>query len=230
MNDDKVITGLQAAQHFKYYMQFKQSYIVDKVELRRIAAKSLYCKYKKHFDKLVEIFSKHELDVAAYIKFYVLSYQKSERDIRDSLLSMKTVDAFIDYLKTIEKKQQIYKWFEKSVENISSDCISMEFFSTKDYIRELVASKKLAQYYLTGKISKYWLAAIPTFKKVIDHLDDMSKAEFKEVYDRFDIYNTEINEAFLMLKQCKANPLKITDDAIFQKRQLLNRFEKSLKK
>ena len=43
----------------------------------------------------------------------------------------------------------------------------------------------------------------------------MSKAEFKEVYDRFDIYNTEINEAFLMLKQCKANPLKMTDDAIF---------------
>lgn len=57
---------------------------------------------------------------------------------------MKTVDAFVDYLKTVEKKQQIYEWFEKSVENISSDCVSMEFFSTKDYIRELVSSKKLA--------------------------------------------------------------------------------------
>lgn len=217
------ISGLKAAQYFKYYLQFKFSFITEKIELRRIAAKSFYTKHKKYFDKLVLIFNKYNLDVIKYIEFFVAHYGKLEKDISEDLLNMKSINAFVDHLKTIEKRKQIYKWFQKSVDNISNDCIALDFYSTKDYIRELISSRKLAQYYLTGKISRYWFAAIPNFKKVIVKLDKMSQDEFKDIYDRFDIYNTDINKAFLMMKSIKVNPIRYTDEIIFKKRQQMKK-------
>lgn len=105
----------------------------------------------------------------------------------------------------------------KSVNNIVEDCIEGGFASSKDYFRQLFKEKRLANYYLTGKISKYWFAAIPTFKQVVSKMDELSKEEFKDVYESFDIYNTEINEAFLRERSCKVNPFKFTDEVLSQR-------------
>jgi len=214
----KEVTPEQAAKYFKYLQQFKLPYIVNKLDLRRVPYKAFYGDHKKQFDAIVEIFKKYDMDVIEYIKFFVNCYGKLERNIQDELVNSKTFSAFIEYLKAEERKAKVFEWFMKSANNIADDCIALDHLSTKDYLRELISTRKLAGYYLTGKISKYWFAAIPSFKKVILKLDKLSRDEFNDVLTRFDIYNTEINEAFLKMKKCKVNPIKFTDELIFQKR------------
>jgi len=46
----------------------------------------------------------------------------------------------------------------------------------------------------------------------------MSRDTFSELYDRFDMFNTEVNEALLMVKSFKANPIVMTDEALFKAR------------
>lgn len=186
--------------------------------MRRVAWKSLYHKHQKQFDKLVEVFQKYDIDVFKYIEFFVKHQKKSERNINDELLCMKSIESFEEHLKVEEKRKKAFKWFMKSVENISSDCVALNILTTKDYIRYLIQTRKIGNCYLTGKISRYWFAAIPSFRKLASKIDHLSRDELADVFNMFDIYNSEINEAFLLMKNCKANPIKVTDEAIFQKR------------
>ena len=118
-------------------------------------------------------------------------------------------------MKEEERKVKIYGWFMKSINNIALDCIDLGFLSSKDYLREMIVQRKLAGYYLTGKISKYWFAGIPSFKKVIAFLDELSRDEFHDRFEKFDISNTEINKATMKMKNCTVNPIKMTDAVIF---------------
>lgn len=212
------ITPEQAAKYFKYLLQFKLSYIVRKLDLKQVPSKSFYTKHKKKFDTLVAIFNKYQIDVISYLKFFINDYGRSENNIEKELVDVKSIDAFIQHMKEEERKVKIYGWFMKSVNNIARDCIDLGFLSSKDYLREMIMQRKLAGYYLTGKISKYWFAGIPSFKKVILVLDNLSRDEFNDLFEKFDIYNTEINKASMKMKNCKVNPIKITDEVIFQMR------------
>lgn len=165
------IDGLYAAQYFKYCLQFSLSYIVEKLEFRRVAAKSLYAKHKKEFDSLVAIFKKYNIDVKKYIEFFTGKYGKVEKDIKSDLVATASLSRFIEHLQAQEKSMKVYKWFMKSANNIADECIANGTLSAKDYIRDLIRDKKLAAYYLTGRISRYWIAGIPKFKHIIKKLD-----------------------------------------------------------
>lgn len=214
----KIAKAENVAQYFKYLQQFNFDFIEQKLDLRRVPWKTTYHKYQKSFDKLVHIFNKYGLDVFKYIDFFVKVSKKSERNIRDELVSAKSFEEFEVYLAAEEKRKKAFKWFMKSVENIANDCFEMGILTTKDYIRHLIATRKIGSCYLTGKISKYWFAAIPTFKKFADKIDSLSRDELTEVFKMCDIYNSEINEAFQLMKNCKVNPIKVTDEAIFKRR------------
>ena len=66
----------------------------------------------------------------------------------------------------------------------------------------------------TGRISVYFLAAIPKFNRVIPKLDPLSQDELHILKDRFDMYNTDVNEAHMRFKSLKANPLKLCDEVL----------------
>ena len=221
--DNCIQSPFEIAKYFKYMQQFKLDYIIDKQPLNRIQCKSFYVKNKKIFEKAYDIFNKYHLDIYNFIDFYINFFDKSNKTIEKDFLSVNAFNGYQSYLCQQDKNKKIYKWFEKSVENISNDCIAYDFFNVKDYIRHLIVTRKLASYYMTGKISKYWFCGIPGFKKIILKLDNISKDEFMEIYDKFDIYNTEINNAFLYFKNMKVNPIYITEQRIFQKRNVINK-------
>ena len=106
----------------------------------------------------------------------------------------------------------------KSVNNIVEECVDNNWFTTKDFLRNLIDQKKLGNWYVSGKISKYYLAAIPNFWKIVPQLDHFSKIELDQVASRYDIYNREINETFLKLKNFKVNPIAMTDTLIYERR------------
>lgn len=122
-----------------------------------------------------------------------------ENDINSSLVCGGTMARYADWLKAIDKRHKIYKHFIKSAKNIARECNELGYCSTKDFMRYLIKSKKIAEYYVTGKISLYYFAAIPNFKKIIPKLDLFARDEFHKIYDRFEMYNAEITDAFMKI-------------------------------
>ena len=204
--------GEKAAELFKYYSQFNPRVrIYAPVQLNRISARGLYMRHKKAFDDLYAFFSTHGLDVGRYIEFFAKDRAYLEEDIDKWLFSKQSISDYMAKLQLVDKKKKIYAWFNKSVSNIVNMCIEGDYMSGKDCILDLVRQKRLAQEFMAGRISKYFFAAMPNFKSLIPKLDYFSKLEFSELYDKFDIYNTEINDVFIQYRNRTVNPLDIVD-------------------
>lgn len=214
------IDGYKAARIWKWARQYSEGgkHLRFKLTLERTTAKRIYQEHKEVFDRLAKVFAENKLSPLEYIKFFAIEHNGAEAQIDQELLDPKTIMAFEASKQANVKKKQIYTWFMKSVNNIAEACVENGWFTTKDFMRHLINEKKLAGWYASGKISKYYLAAIPNFWKIIPKLDYFSKLELKQVAERYDIYHTEVNEAFLKLKKFKINPIALTDAIIYEKR------------
>jgi len=210
------IDGEFVARYFKYFLQLKNPYVVYKISVDRVSAKSIYLKHKHQFDALAKLCNKYQIDVVRYIDFYINKLNKFEKDIDANFISIDTINKYIESLQINSLYSKIYKNFIKSVKNIVEDCINLNFNSVIDYFRYLISNKMLSSYYAAGKISTYYFAAIPKFKNVIEKLDNISKDEFSTLYERYDKYHSDINEAFLKIKNIKINPIKYTNDEILK--------------
>ena len=223
MCEDSKIDGQYAAKYFKYKMQFKLGYITQKLDFNRVFAKSFYCKYKKHFDRLVKVTDECNVDVLQYIAFFVDDYGKLDRDIPEKLCDPAIFNAYISHVKSQKKLHGIYDVVLRSAQNIARDCVELRCPSAKEYVLQMFKHKNLAAYYLTGKISRYWFAAIPSFKKLIFKLDQMSREEFHDVESMFDIYSKDVNDAFVMMTSRKVNVFHLTDELISKMRASASR-------
>lgn len=212
-DSNTALSGKRAAHIFKYFIQFNKSY-VRPTSFNRISAKGFYDKHKTAFDSLAAIFSKYSLDMTAYIKYFVIELGKTERDIDEHLVSKLMINSYAAYLSVIDKRRGIYKSVMRTVKNLSDLCADEHLFSAKECIRWLIQEKKLGQYVMGGVISKYFLAGIPKFDKIVPKLDYFSKAELSDLVTRYDIYNTDVNEAFMYVKNTMLNPLKLLDTSL----------------
>lgn len=106
----------------------------------------------------------------------------------------------------------------KSANNIADDCARLGYVTTLDYLRYLIRERKLAAYYLTGVISKYYLAAIPKFPELVSKLDQLSKDEFQLLCGKYEKYNIDIKEAMLQEKKQILSVMNYTDDLILSRR------------
>lgn len=210
-----VDSGYKVACIFKYYAQFKNDKIKCPLGLRQIQAKTFYREYKKIFDKAYQLFSKYNINITNYIIFFINIEHKTRFQLQTEFLTSQMINKYIDYISSREKYQKIYNHFTKTINNLAQFAIDNDFLTTKDVLRYLIQSKKLAHYYIAGIISKYYLAAIPSMKQIILKLDTISKDELIDIYNKFEIYNSDITSAYLTFKSQKVNPIKLTDLAIF---------------
>lgn len=208
------ITPQCVAQYFKYCMQFNNPAIIIKQDFHRVFSKSFYYKYKSQFDVLVKLFSKHKLNAIDYIDFFINEYHKNINDIKTLLVSSQAIHAYMNSIEIKRQKQKIFTWIQKSIDNIVNDCIEQNCHSVKDYVIDLIRTHKIANYYLTGRISKYWFSAIPNFKKIIKRLDSISQDEFRDIYDKCDIYCKDANDAYYMANHHHLNPIKAADECL----------------
>lgn len=220
-----LVDGYKAARIWKWARQYSESgnkRLKFKLPLERITAKKIYQDHKTAFDTLARVFAENNVSPLEYIKFFAIEYNGSEQMIDHELANPNAITAFEVSRQANAKKKQVYSWFMKSANNIADACVENGWFTTKDFMRHLINEKKLAGWYASGKISKYYLAAIPNFWKIVPKLDHFSKLELKTVADRYDVYHTEVNEAFLKLKKFKVNPIALTDAIIYDKRRGIN--------
>lgn len=210
-------SGYKVSKIFKYYSQFNNSNISQPLPFERITSKSIYNKYKCIFDKIGELFEKYDIDVMSYLKFCILEKKINQKTIK-TILSRYILLQYIEHEQILCKRKYIYTCFKRSVDFISSECIKMGYPRSLDYIRYLISEKKLATYYISGKISKYYLSAITNFPKVIDKLDQMSQDEFHQISIMYDKYHLDIKEAMIQENKQYINVFKYTDQTIEKKK------------
>ena len=212
--DNQNLDGLSIAKMLKFYMTKKSDSFAYKKTYSKKGVLSFYSKHEDMFNKAAELFRKHNVDAQAYAKWLVFKNGINESNI-DNFMSKLMLSRYAEHLEIKQKRAKIYKQFIQTVDNIVEDCLNNGFNTVADYFIWLIDSKKLSAYYVSGKLSDYYLASIPTFKKIINKLDDFQKVDFKELYDRFESYNIAATEAILQEKNIKINPIKFTNDKIF---------------
>lgn len=213
-NQKRLIDSYAIAQFLKYKLQYKNAKIENAIPLPMIKAKAFQQKYHAQINKLIKIVQSFEnFDVYKYLSFFVDNIYKNDCDIK-TLVSTYNFTQYKNYLEYLEKQERIYGYFMKSVNNIVNDCKQLQIFSAKDYLRYLIQNKKLSQYYVSGRISCYFFAAIPKFKMLIDKLDPLTRSDFSELYNMYEMYNAEIVKVFLKKTNKKINPLAIVNQAL----------------
>lgn len=218
------VSGEGLARLFKYLRLRKDPSPgqTGSVPLGRVSAKAFYQGHRKAFDAVSLFFSTHGLDARPYIRFFVCDLAKTGRDVDECLYSRSALSGYAAKLQAAEKREKVYSWIAKSVRNVADMCAAEGYVTGRDCVLALIRSKRLAQEYVAGRISKYFLAAIPSFRDVIPKLDHFARAEFADLLDKFDIYNTEANAACLARRNRVANPLDMVDRELRRRRKAVS--------
>lgn len=197
--------------------------VIYAVPERRMAARAMYKSHSDTFNKLVSFFSSNKLDIRKYLRFMATDIRLHNDEIDEKLMSKWGLNLFAERLASEENNAKIYRWYSKSIKTIAETCLGSECASTADFLRKLIREKKLAPWVVAGRISAYYLAAIPDFPKVVSRLDQISRDELAFISSRYDMYNTEVNKAVLAFERRKANPIRATDEMIEKMRPEWNK-------
>lgn len=217
---NETINGIQLAALVKYTAQFHNPYIVKPLPIQKISPITLYNKNKRLFDKMAEVLSKYNIDAMSYVNFYFDVLKKHTKDLQTSFASITTMRQYLEHIVIKESRAKVYKYFMKSVNNAADECIKRGYNNVIDFIRHIVKNHKVSAYLVSGKLSIYWFAAIKGFKKVIEKMDPISRDEFSRLYDRFDKYSEDINQAMIQMKNISASAIKMTNDEIATRKNI----------
>lgn len=216
--------GEHIAKIFKFYRRLQNPYVSHDLPVKLVPARDFYREHKESFDKFAELASKNNFDVDQYMK-YCVSCGIDERLVEKCLKSTMMLNKYEAYVAKREKRKKIYRWFVNSAKNIAEECIDEGYFTTKDLLRDLIRKQKLSGYIITGRISIYYFAAIPNFDKAIPKLDYFSQMELQQLQNHFEIYHSEVNKAFIQVKNCMVNPIDFTDRLICKMRDRKKKIE-----
>ena len=210
--------GEQVAKLFKYYRLLQKTYGKKSIPLKLVSGKDLYAKNKKMLDDFASLAAKHSFNVEPYIKWCIAhGIDESNFDVCFSSSTM--ISKYKIHVERAAKRKQIYRWFMKSAKNIARECVESQYFTARDFLKALIDSKQLGAYVASGKISVYYLAAMPSFSKLVSKLDYFSRLELRCLEEHFDIYHSDVNKAFIMMKNKMVNPIEFTDLLICKMRE-----------
>lgn len=212
--------GLYFATLFKFYRQRLIPRIVRPLPFNRIRAKTMYLAYEKTWNKIAEVCAKYGLDSDMYVKFLVFEKHCTETSAADMFFSRKTLMDLQEYLMRIEKRHDVFQHFQKSADAVADMCVQHGYGSARECLVNMIKDKTIGKNYVCGILSRYYLSAIPRFNTIIDKFDSFSRDDLMDIKINYDIYNTEINEAFLHYRHNKVNPFAFTDNLIFEKKRV----------
>lgn len=205
--------GAECAKYFKYYAQFQKFGIKRPLSVEQVGYRTLYLKYKSIFDGLGNVFSSRGLEVEPFIRYFIQEGKHGEDDVK-SITDRRTFEDYKDFIQRGHKMKSIFKWFMKSVGNVARECVECGYFTARDFLKAVIDRKVLGNYVAGGRISKYYLAAIPNFDKIVPRLDYFSRCELADLVKYYDVYSVDVNNAMKYVKNVSVNPLDLTNKAI----------------
>lgn len=219
--DERLITDPMAfAKCFKYYAQFSNPYIDHPIPFDRISAKTLYKRHKADFKKFFAIFRKFDLKLTDYVVFFIGEMNLHTKSINTFF----TKEMFQSYVKFLSDKAQVDKVCQLTIK--SAQFLAMEAKRRGETtaigcLKAIIRDRVLANYFFTGKLSAYFLAAIAGFKAVIPKLDQISKDELKVLDCRFESYKVATYSAFAEKYGKTINVIELTNEIISGKLSII---------
>jgi hypothetical protein len=213
MSKEDDIPGEALARVFKYYLQFqKQGVVTRPIPAEKIRARGLYEKGKPHWDKVAAVFSKHGLDPAKYVKFLVEQLRFTDRTDPASVSDPASLRKFQAYVQYEKKRDGAYEQYNKTVRWLAAKCLENRKRGS-ECLSGVLKSGNLAQLYVCGIMSKYFLAAIPGFGQAVDKLDHFARNELWDFKGKYDIYRAIVCDAFIKKEGRKPDPVQDVDFA-----------------
>lgn len=210
--------GYAAARAYKFYRQLANPRLARLVPESRVSARGVYAANKAAFDGVAAFFAKAGLDARKYIRFMAVDMNVRAADAGSKLASKWGLNMFAGRLAEEENRKKVYAWYRKSVDAVAEACLDSDCAGAADFLRRLIREGKLAAWVAGGRVSAYYLAAVPGFRKAAERLDPIGRAELAFISDRYDVYNTAANDATLAFERRKANPVKATDERVAELR------------
>ena len=183
------------------------------VDVRKMHSpyKSVYKNHQEAFTTLANFAAKCNMDAKRYILFCIteLNVMKPE-----DLLVKVNILRFVESLKRDETYTNIKNRYVESAMNLADDAIAEGFTSAERYIAHLFETNRIAQVFLSGRISKHFLASIQNFGVLFGRLNTMNQDTLRTVFDVFDGLNQEAQESFSVTGCDFMRPVAFTDQVI----------------
>lgn len=200
------------ARYFKYYSELSDN-PRRKTGLWTVRIVNLMKKNGKYFDKLSKIVVKYGIDHEKFIKFCVTN-QKVDKP--SDMVSGDMFARFAGYLKLNEELKKIYDRYISSAQYIAENCIRTGM-TPNEYIGHMVSENTLAVEYISGHISKHFIASIQNFEELFWKLDNINREELGIIYDAAETLNENVQESFLTFTNKKVTPINLIEKIITTK-------------
>jgi hypothetical protein len=204
------LSGLECAKYYKFFAQDLNPKIIYKLPFSRITAVSLYNKNKKLFDNLSNRFNKFKIDIPNFLGWFIRTYG----DVKSKILNSSTLSEYAAYIQVIEKYKIIFKTVIKNSEYIANESIKAGYSSCELYFKDLLKDNKIGILFLSGKVSEWWLSAVPNIKSYLSQCDNLTKDTINPSEFNFDKLYADVQSAFDYLKKIRFNSFKFTDKLI----------------
>ena len=195
VDEHAIIDPVAFAKCFKYYAQFSNPYIVHPIPFERISAKTLYNKNKENFIRFFKIFRKYDLKITDYVVFFIGEMNKHTCSI-DEFFTQEMFQSYVKFLTDKAEVDKICSLTIKTAQFIASEMKRLGVDSAADCLKAMIRDKTIATNFFTGKLSPYFLAAIPRFQDVIPKLDHFAKDELRNLSAKFESYRVATYHAF----------------------------------
>ena len=201
---------------FKYYRQFANRALKCRQKFQNIQAMTDYKGRKSLFDRLSRIISKYGIDRERYVRYCALGIGcQSAEDMAD----VKYLKMYADHLTRVSQYGSIVHNFRRSAANLADMCIANGTTPAQE-MAKLITENRLGYEYITGRISKYFIASIRNFRKIYWKLDAMNRDELRILYDVSEELCETAKQAFLEREKRTVAPLSLTDETIREKLKL----------
>ena len=195
VDEHAIIDPVAFAKCFKYYAQFSNPYIVHPIPFERISAKTLYNKNKENFIRFFKIFRKYDLKITDYVVFFIGEMNKHTCSI-DEFFTQEMFQSYVKFLTDKAEVDKICSLTIKTAQFIASEMKRLGVDSAADCLKAMIRDKTIATNFFTGKLSPYFLAAIPRFQDVIPKLYHFAKDELRNLRAKFESYRVATYHAF----------------------------------
>ena len=206
--------GRDIARYLIYFSKTKDS--SKEINIVNISGVTLYRRHRDMFDRLFRIQEKYDFDLVRYCKFFVSRFNFTDENIK-KISDPQYILWYAEMLKTNAKYQRIYSYVEKSVDNIVEDCVKLHYSSVKEYLRHLIVENLLGQKFLSGQISRYYLAGIKNLKQIVRKMDNLNRDTLREVVESQESLLSELQDAFLYIRRNRVSIISYTDEKLYRK-------------
>lgn len=204
---------------FKYYRQFDNKALRCKQKFKNVQAAGEYSRRKKLFDRLNSVLSKYGIDRERFVRYCAIGTGcPTAADMAD----VRYIKMYADHLKRVSQYGNIIHNFRRSASNLADMCIENGTTPVQEIAR-MISENRLGYEYITGRLSKYFIASIKNFRKIYWKLDRMNRDELRILYDVSEELCETVRRAFLERENVTVAPLSLTNETIREKLKTNNK-------